>query len=171
MHRRAKKITALAAVSLLGLVLVSRITVPGYTRIALTAENGKGTLLSAVLQNDEQITLTWRNSQFGLNVTEVFHAQNGVLVQDRVTFALPGGPPPPLVAPQDVDDLYHTGGPFDARGLHRPFTRIIYRIGEIGEPKLHVQNKTVAFKNLVGFGGKLVLTTDRPALYEIVISR
>ena len=62
----------------------------------------------------------------------------------------------------------HTGGAFDARGLSRPFHRIVYRIGEIGDPKIQVQNKTVAFKQAAGFGGRLVLTMTRPPLHEIL---
>jgi hypothetical protein len=92
----------------------------------------------------------------------------GVLVQDQVTFSVPGGPPPPRVSPRDVDDLYHTGGAFDARGLSRPFHRIVYRVGEIGDPKLLVRNRTVSFKQAAGFGGRLVLTMTRPTLHEIL---
>lgn len=148
--------------------MLSRFAPSGYTQIDLTGD-GKGRgIFSAVVPDGERVTLTWRNSQFGLRVTEVFFARSGVLVQDQVTFAAPGGPPPPRVSPRDVDDLYHTGGAFDARGLSRPFRRIVYRIGEIGDPKMQVDNKTVAFKQAVGFGGRLILTTTRPALYEIL---
>jgi hypothetical protein len=114
------------------------------------------------------VTLTWRNSLFGLDVTEGFFTRSGVLVQDQVTFSVPGGPPPPRVSPRDVDDLYHTGGAFDARGLSRPFHRIVYRVGEIGDPKLLVRNRTVSFKQAAGFGGRLVLTMTRPTLHEIL---
>lgn len=95
----------------------------------------------------------------------------GVLVQDRVTFAAPGGPPQPRVSPRDVADLYHTGGAFDARGLARPFSRIVYRIGEIGDPQIRVQDKTVALKAAAGFGGRMILTATRPALHEIIFRR
>ena len=140
----------------------------GYTRIVLT-EDGKGReIFSAIVPDGERVTLTWRNSQFGLHVTEGFFARSGVLVQDQVTFSDPGGPPPPRVSPRDVDDLYHTGGPFDARGLSRPFQRIVYRIGEIGDPKMQLLNETVSFKQAAGFGGRVILTTTRPALYEIL---
>ena len=151
--------------------MLSRIAPSGYTRIDLT-EDGKGReIFSAVVPDGERVTLTWRNSQFGLHVTEGFFARGGVLVQDQVTFSAPAGPPPPRVSPRDVDDLYHTGGAFDARGLSRPFRRIVYRIGEIGDPKMRVQNKTVAFKQAAGFGGRLVLTMTRPPLYEILWAR
>ena len=147
---------------------MSRIAPPGYTRIDLTKDGKERNVFSAVVPDGERVTLTWRNSQFGLRVTEVFFARSGVLVQDQVTFSAPDGSVPPRVSPRDVDDLYHTGGAFDARGLSRPFRRIVYRIGEIGDPKMRVQNKTVSFKQAAGFGGRLILTTTRPALYEIL---
>jgi hypothetical protein len=134
----------------------------------LTEDGGGREIFSAVVPDGERVTLTWRNSQFGLSVTEGFFARSGVLVQDQVTFAAPGGPPPPRVSPRDVDDLYHTGGAFDARGLSRPYQRIVYRVGEIGDPKMQVRNRTVSFKQAVGFGGRLVLTATRPALHEIL---
>ena len=61
-----------------------------------------------------------------------------------------------------------TGGAFDARGLSRPYQRIVYRIGEIGDPKMQVRNRTVSFKQAAGFGGRVILTTTRPALHEIL---
>jgi hypothetical protein len=152
-------------------LLLSPWTPTGYTRIALIDEGSRGTILSVVVPYNERVILTWRNSQFGLDVTEVFFARSGVLVQDQVTFAAPDGSPPPIVSPQDVADLYHTGGAFDARGLSRPFSRIVYRIGEIGDPKMRVQNKTVALKPVAGFGGRVILTTARPALHEIIFRR
>ena len=167
MRSRGPILAGIAA-SVLGLGLLSRIAPSGYTRIDLT-EDGKGRcIFTAVVPDGERVTLTWRNSQFGLRVTEGFLARGGVLVQDRVTFSEPGGPPPPRVSPRDVDDLYHTGGAFDARGLSRPYQRIVYRIGEIGDPKMQVRNRTVSFKQAVGFGGRLTLTTSRPALHEIL---
>jgi hypothetical protein len=166
-RRRGPILTGIA-VSLVALGLLSRIAPSGYTRIDLT-EDGKGReIFSAVVPDGERVTLTWRNSQFGLDVTEGFFARGGVLVQDQVTFAAQDGSPPPRVSPRDVDDLYHTGGAFDARGLSRPYQRIVYRIGEIGDPKMQVQDKTLSFKQLAGFGGRLILTTTRPALYEIL---
>ena len=154
----------------IGLLLLP-LTPTGYTAIELIEEGRGKKILSIVVPYDERVTLTWRNSQFGLDVTEVFFARSGVLVQDQVTFAVPGGPPPPRVSPRDVTDLYHTGGAFDARGLSRPFSRIVYRIGEIGDPKLRVQNKTIALKLAAGFGGRVILTAVSPAIYEIIFHR
>jgi hypothetical protein len=166
--RRRGPVLAGIAVSVLALGLLSRIAPSGYTRIDLT-EDGKGrNIFSAVVPDGERVTLTWRNSQFGLRVTEGFFSRSGVLVQDQVTFSATDGSPPPRVSPRDVDDLYHTGGAFDARGLSRPFRRIVYRIGEIGDPKMQVRNKTVSFRRAAGFGGRLILTATRPALHEIL---
>jgi hypothetical protein len=153
---------------IIGLVLFARTTPPGYTLIELTEETSGKQALSAVLTDGEEVILTWRNSQFGLDVTEGFHARGGLLIQDRVTFAAPDGTPPPRVSAQDVTDLYHTGGAFDAQGLSRPFSRIVYRIGEIGDPKLRVQDRIVALKQTVGFGGRMVLTAVQPTYREII---
>jgi hypothetical protein len=167
MHGRTAIIT-LISVSLIALWFLLRYTPSSYTRIDLMEEDKGKNLLCAVLPDGEQLILTWRNSQFGLNVTEAFFTRSGVLIQDRVTFAAPDGASPPRVSPKDVDDLFHTGGAFDARGLSRPFTRIVYRIGEIGNPELHVRDRTISFKQEAGFGGRVILTASRPVVYEIL---
>jgi hypothetical protein len=165
-----RKLTMIALISLLliALGLLSQVTPAGYTRIELTVEGRGEKILSIVAPDGEPVTLTWRNSQFGLQVTEVFYARGGLIIQDRVTFSDPNGPPPPRVSAHDVEDLYHTGGTFDARGLSRPFSRIVYRIGEIGNPMIRVKNKTAALKKAAGFGGRVILTTARPKLYEFL---
>jgi hypothetical protein len=96
--RRKIKIITLIFLSLLGLWLLSRITPWGYTRIELTEEDRGDKILSVVVPDGEPVTLTWRNSQFGLHVTEGFFARNGFLVQDRVYTTragrlTPGGSP------------------------------------------------------------------------------
>ncbi len=169
MRTRRLIIAVLLCALPVALWLLLRIAPPGYTRIDLTEADKGQSLLSAVLDDGDRVTLTWRNSQFGLDVTEAFFARSGLLIEDRVTFAAPDGTPPPRVSAEDVDDLFHTGGAFDARGLSRPFTRIVYRIGEIGSPKLQVQNRTIAFKEEAGFGGRVVLTASRPSVYEVLL--
>ena len=166
--RRNTTIIILISLSLFGFGLLSQFTPSGYTRIDLMEEGSRRKILSVVAPDGEPVTLTWRNSQFGLKVTEVFYARGGLIIQDQVTFSDPGGPPPLHVSAQDVDDLYHTGGAFDARGLSRPFSRIVYRIGEIGDPHIQVKNRTAALKKAAGFGGRVILTTARPKLYEFL---
>ena len=169
--RRTIPIITLISLSLLGFGLLSQVTPSGYTRIELTEEGRGEKILSIVAPDGEPVTLTWRNSQFGLHVTEGFFARGGLLIQDQVTFSDPDGSPPPRVSAHDVDDLYHTGGAFDARGLSLPFSRIVYRIGEIGDPRIHVKNRTAALKKAAGFGGRVILTTARPKLYEILFCK
>ncbi len=158
-------------VSFFGILLASQVIPAGYTRIELMAEEGRKTILSDVVPDGEPVTLTWHNSLFRLDVTEIFFAQSGVLVQDRVTFSAPDGSLPPRVSARDIDDLYQTGGAFDARGLSRPFSRIVYRIGEIGNPKMQLKKKTAALKKEAGFGGRVILATSRPTLHEIIFHR
>jgi hypothetical protein len=144
-----------------------RLDAPGLTRIELTDAANARVIFAATLRDGTPITLTWHNSLFDLDVIEEFVTENGVLIQTAVTFADPRGVPPPLVAPSDVDELYHTGGAFTARGLRRPFTRIVYRVGEIGNPKMTIGARTIEFKREVGFGGSIVLTTRAVAVYEM----
>ncbi len=165
--RRKILIITFVAVGAVTLWLLSR-PISGYTRLELTDPDTERTLTALVLRDDEQVVLTWRNSIWGLDVTEVFVAKSGVLIQTEVTFAQRNGPPPPRVTPPDVDSLYHTGGAFSAKGLARPLRRVVYRIGEIGKPKMRFRDRVVEFMPLVGFGGRVVLTTSTPPLYRVI---
>jgi hypothetical protein len=130
------------------------------TRVELTdAETGRA-IATRTLCAGEHAVLRWRNSLFGLDVTEVFVAGPGRLELASVTFADPAGGDPPRVAPQDLDDLYHTGGPFRVEGLSRPFTRIVFRVGEIGNPVLQTGEAEVHFLREVGFGGAVRMTAS-----------
>jgi hypothetical protein len=158
-----RKRVSLLWLLLIGVILVwlaFQIPMPGFTRLKLTNTETEREIFSAILRHGEPITLTWRNSLFNLDVTETFVAENGRLIQTGVTFADPRGSPPPIVSPEDVDDLYHTGGAFSAQGMRRPFTRIAYRVGEIGEPKMTIGARVIVFKQIVGFGGGIELTTQ-----------
>lgn len=154
------------AVALLGLasLVVAGVAapLPGVTRLTLADGASGRTLYDGVLADGRPLALTWRNSLFGLDVTEVFVARGGLLVQTAVTFADPAGGAPPPVSPAQVDDLYQTGGPFSATGMERPFRHIVYRISEIGNPKLQIGPRLIAFKAEVGFGGSVILDA-RPA--------
>lgn len=144
-----------------------RFDTPGFTHVELTDAEHARVIFSTNVRDGEPITLTWHNSLFDLDVIEEFVTESGVLIQTAVTFADPRGIPPPIVAPSEVDDWYHTGGAFHARGLRRPFTRIVYRVGEIGNPKMTIGAQTIEFKREVGFGGSIVLTTRTVAVYEL----
>jgi len=134
----------------------------GLTWLELTAaENGRH-IFAGALGHGEEIVLTWKNSLFKLAVTEVFTARAGRLDLTRVTFADPSGRAPPVVTPEDLDDLYHTGGPFHVEGLARPLTRAVFRISEIGNPTLAIAGRTIHLKHEVGFGGAVLMQARRP---------
>lgn len=139
----------------------------GRTRITLADAATGRTITAALLVDGEPVVLTWRNSLFDLDVTERYRAQGGRLIQDEVTFADPSGRPPPQVAAREVEDLYHTGGPFSARGLDKPFTQVIFRVSEAGNPKLSLHGRVVDFKQEVGFGGAVLLTAASAARIEL----
>jgi hypothetical protein len=112
----------------------------------------------ACLREGDECVLTWQNSLFNLPVEEVFAAEGDRLLLRSVTFLDPHGAPPPIVRPEELEDLYHTGGPFRVEGLSRPFTRLLFRVGEIGEPKLRIGPVLFDLEKEVGFGGAVVLT-------------
>jgi len=143
--------------------LVSRIPVPGSTRVEIEDAGSGRSLLVCLLLEGEQAVLTWTNSLFGLAVTERFEARRGRLVQTGVAFADPRGGEPPPARPEDVDDLYHTGGPFRVQGLARPLDQVIYRVGEIGNPVFMAAGLRLDLKREVGFGGAVRLRA-RPGL-------
>jgi hypothetical protein len=167
---RKRILVAALVAAVLGAWWLSLRTVRGYTRLDLADGDGWRSLGSFVLRDGEQVALRWRNSLFGLDVTEVFRADGGSLVQTEVTFAHPDGSPPPQVSPRDVDDLYHTGGAFSARGLERPLTRVVYRLGEVGNPRMTVGGRVIALKREVGFGGRVVLSTSRVRALDVVLT-
>ena len=138
---------------------------PGHTWLELTDERTGRKILSRLLSDGEQVVLTWTNSLFRLPVTEVFVAGSGVLTLTEITFGDPTGRESPRVKPADVDDLYHTGGPFKAEGLARPVNRVVFRVGESGRPALKVGNRVIHFADEVGFGGAVLLTA-RPASFR-----
>ena len=162
-------VLAAILVILLVLWLPTRVYVLGkYTWLDLTdAETGREITAQAV-KDGEEVVLTWRNSLFDLKVTEIFVAREGRLDLTEVTFEDPRGETPPAVSSEHLDDLYHTGGPFRATGLSKPFTRIIFRVGEIGDPKLKVKNQSIRLIEQVGFGGAVLLVTRMPGFLSLL---
>jgi hypothetical protein len=143
----------------------------GATWLELTdAETGRR-ILSRLLPESERVVLTWTNSLFGLPVTEVFTAGHGILTLTEITFSDPTGREPPRVGPAEVDDLYHTGGPFRAEGLSRPVSRVVFRVGELGNPAIRIDSRVVQFAREVGFGGAVLLVARRASLRERIAAR
>jgi hypothetical protein len=141
----------------------------GHTWLELTDAGTGRRILSELLPDGQRVVLTWKNSLFGLLVTEVFVANSGSLTLTEITFADPTGREPPRVRPADVDDLYHTGGPFKAEGLSRPVSRVVFRVGEIGSPEIRVGNRAVHLAREVGIGGAVLLVARGPSLQERIV--
>ncbi len=163
---------ALAACLILLPVLGLTLWIPapaGHTWLDLTDAGTGRRIVSRLLPDGEKLILTWTNSLFRLPVTEVFVADGGRLMLTEVTFADPSGREPPRVSPADLDDLYHTGGPFKAVGVARPISRVVFRVGEIGKPTLRIGDRLVDFAREVGFGGGVSLVARRPSLSEYIL--
>lgn len=114
-------------------------------------------ILSWSYASGELITLTWNNSQFGLRVTETYIINKGFIEQTGIAFHDPDGKEPPTIRPEEVSDFYHTGGPFKADGISRQFRKVVFRIGELGDPVLKIGNISIRLKEEVGFGGAVVM--------------
>ncbi len=170
--RLRTRVLAACLILLPVLALSGRLPAPaGYTWFEMS-DAGTGRRIAAQLLSDgERVVLNWTNSLFRLPVTEEFVARDGILTLTGVTFADPTGREPPHVKPEDVDDLYHTGGPFRAEGLSRPFSHIVFRVGEIGRPTLKVGTRLIRLAEEVGFGGAVLLVVRRPRLYEYALGR
>ena len=164
-------IAALFLVSLFCLWLLPGKPWSGITRLELNEVGTGRKIFSAFLRDGELVVLTWKNSLFGLQVTEGFEVQSGTLVLTKINFADPRGSVPPTVRAEDVDDLYHTGEPFFVQGLAKPFKQVVYRVGEIGDPKMKVKDRVVEFKEEVGFGGGVALTVRNVGLLEALGAR
>jgi hypothetical protein len=128
------------------------------SRLELRDPDAGREIFAIVLTEGEPVVLTWLNSLFGLFVTERFEVRGGALFLTEVTYDSPGCQALPVVPPEDAEVLYQTGGPFHAPGLAKPFREIVFRISEIGEPKMKIRDRMVDFKKEVGFGGRIILT-------------
>ena len=165
--RRPRRVLAACLIFLPVLPLAAWMLAPTEsTWLELTdAETGRR-ILSQLLPDGGKVVLTWTNSLFGLPVTEVFTAGHGILTLTAITFSDPTGREPPRVEPADVDNLYHTGGPFRAEGLSRPVSRVVFRVGELGNPALRIGSRVVQFAREVGFGGAVLLVARKASLRE-----
>jgi hypothetical protein len=143
----------------------------GSTWLELTDAGTGRRIVGLLLPDGQRVVLTWTNSLFRLPVTELFVAGGGRLTLTEITFADPAGREPPRVRPDDVDDLYQTGGPFRADGLSRPVERVVFRVGEVGRPALRIGETVVEFAREVGFGGAVRLVARRSSLWERIAGR
>jgi hypothetical protein len=57
------------------------------------------------------------------------------------------------------------------QGLAKPFKQVVYRVGEIGDPKMKIRDRVVEFKQEVGFGGAVVLSVRNAGPLESMMAR
>ena len=117
-----------------------------------------------LLRDGEEALLTWKNSLFGQTVEERFVAGGGYLWLEEVKFEDKVSGYAMKASVQELADLYHTGGAFAVEGVHKPFSHVTFRIGAIGEPRLRVKGREIAFKEEAGFGGKVVIRVEKARL-------
>ena len=95
------EVSFLLKLLLLAIWIPSGFCIAEDTRIDLTEPDTGRKICSAVLKEGGQVVLTWRNSLFGLRVTEMFEARSDSLFLTEVTYASPQGSTPPVVPPED----------------------------------------------------------------------
>lgn len=114
-------------------------------------------IASETVKSGESFSLIWKNSLYNLNVTEIYVIKDTFFEQSGVIFHDPNGKPEPVISASEVDEFYHTGGPFRAMDMSKPFKKITFTIGETGNPVIRLKGKDINLKDRVGFGGRVVL--------------
>ncbi len=147
------------------ILLLLFLPVPGHTLVELESPSGNAFF---VLKDGEEVQLTWRNSLFGQQVTERFVASGGFIWLEEVSFEDRNSGHAVEATPQDLADLYHTGGAFRVKGVHRPFSEVVFRLGEIGKPRLRVKGEELSLYDEAGFGGRVVLKANRLRLISLL---
>ncbi len=159
-----RRLLCLCKASFLILLLLF-LPIPGHTLLEVDFSSGNVFFL---LRDGEAIHLAWKNSLFGQQVTEKFVARGGVLWLEEVKFEDRDSGYTMEATPRDLADLYHTGGAFRVEGVHRPFNRVVFRVGEAGRPFLTVKGRELSFYDEAGFGGKVVLRAGRVRLISLL---
>ncbi|HOP86338.1 MAG TPA: hypothetical protein PKZ54_07680 [Syntrophorhabdaceae bacterium] len=126
--------------------------------IVIISDKDTGRIISSeVTKLGETIILTWRNSLFNLEVTETYTIGDTFFEQTGVIFHDPYGKPEPVIKAEEIDDFYHTGGPFKVANMSRAFKKIVFRIGEVGNPVIKLKGKDINLTSQVGFGGVVIV--------------
>lgn len=148
-------------------LLLLPLPLPWLTLVEVESPSGSSFFL---LKRGEEVLLSWKNSLFGQDVTERFLAQDGFLWLEEVAFEDKISGYTMEVTPEDLADLYHTGGAFRVNGIHRPLSHAIFRVGAIGRPRLRIRGHEVDFQNEAGFGGVVVLKAKRANVINLLLA-
>lgn len=134
---------------------------PSCYPLTLSDASSGRLIYSTCLYDGESLTYEWKNSLFGLNVTEVFLAWNGSLVLMEIVYRDPYGNPEPLTDPRDLEYLCHQGGPFRVTNVSKAYAEITFMVGRVGKPRISVRDETLNLEEEVGFGGRVILRLSR----------
>ncbi|MCS7286072.1 MAG: DUF1850 domain-containing protein [Anaerolineae bacterium] len=140
---------------------------PGYTLVELESPSRKTFFL---LREGEAVQLTWKNSLFGQQVTEHFVVRDGILWLEEVNFDDKTSGYTMVATPEDLLDLYHTGGGFGIKGVKKPFRQIIFLIGAIGNPRLKIKGQELNFQEEASFGGKVTLGVKKAKPINLLLA-
>ena len=165
-HRLNEVVLLLRIIILTGYIIISffshmAVAADEFTVLISDKETGR-IILSETVKSGDILTLRWKNSLFLLDVTETYTIRDTFFEQTGIIFHDPDGKDEPVISACDVDDVYHTGGPFKAVGLSRPFKGIVFRIGEIGNPVIRLKERDIDLKSKVGFGNAVILEIKNP---------
>ncbi|MGB9631591.1 MAG: hypothetical protein ACP5KE_08840 [Candidatus Methanodesulfokora sp.] len=153
------RITALILLLLLlsFLLVLSNYITPRCHLVTLLDYDSGRLIYSTCLNDGEAIVYKWKNSLFGLNVTEIFLVRNDSLVLSELIYEDPHGNYEPLVKSDDLDYLCHEGGPFHAVNISKVYKELIFMVGKVGKPKIIVNGDLIDLEREVGFGGRVLI--------------
>lgn len=148
-------------------LLLLPLPLPGFTIVEVESPSESSFFL---LERGEEVLLSWKNSLFGQDVTERLLAQGGFLWLEEVAFEDKISGYTMEVTPEDLADLYHTGGAFRVNGIHKPLSQAVFRVGAIGKPRLKIKGREINFQDQAGFGGIVVLRAKKANVINLLLA-
>jgi hypothetical protein len=131
-----------------------------YLVTLLDRESGR-LIYSACLSDGEAIVYKWKNSLFGLNVTEIFLVRRGSFELFELVYEDPNGNREPQADIRDLDYLCHEGGPFRAVNISKFYQELEFMVGKVGKPKIIINDHLIDLEKEVGFGGRVVMKISK----------
>ncbi len=131
-----------------------------YLVTLLDAESGR-LIYASCLNEGEVIIYKWKNSLFGLNVTETFLVKGGSFELFELVYEDPNGGEEPQVDPEELGYLCHEGGPFRASNISKSYSELDFMVGRVGKPRIIINDRLIDLEEEVGFGGRVRMRVSR----------
>jgi hypothetical protein len=135
----------------------------------LDVERGK-LIYSSFLDEGEVIIYKWKNSLFGLNVTETFLVSDGSFKLFELVYEDPNGEKEPQVDPEELDYLCHEGGPFRASNISKRYAELEFMVGKVGKPRIIINDRLIDLEREVGFGGRVRMRLEPSDILKLIFS-